>query len=368
MLQLSPRFYLFATLFHFKFGFYRMENKRIPVTIITGFLGAGKTTLLNKLINQHADIRFAIIENEFGEIGIDGALIVGARENLFELSNGCICCSLQNGFYETISVLLSAEKPVEHLLVETTGIADPDSVIQAFLTTESMQRSFELDSVICIADAQNLEDLVDVYPEVRKQLALADTVLLNKTDCVSTEYVDALQRSISLINPAATVLQSTYSDGGEMKLLNTFSYRPKAVETGVLAFRELSFMRNAEVGKGSLLQKPDAGSVKHSIRAGGFILPGSFRRDAFLFWVKNFLFFNRNTVFRIKGIVSFWGEDQKLVFQAVRDNFVFENIGSWGDETPFSKLVFIGKNLDSDKLEDNLYDLLYTETDYAEQN
>ncbi|RKD91826.1 CobW family GTP-binding protein [Mangrovibacterium diazotrophicum] len=338
-----------------------MPRKRIPVTIITGFLGAGKTSLLNALIKQHSDLRFAIIENEFGEIGIDGALIVNASENLFELSNGCICCSLQDGFYATISTLLSAQSQFDHLLIETTGIADPDSVIQPFLNSTAIQQSFELNSVVCVADAQNLEDLIDEYPEIRKQLATADVVLLNKSDEVNPDYANAVFRSIALINPTATTRTVQHANIQNLELLNSFSYRSKNVEDSVMNFREVSFLRNTQLQKTSVLQKNGDTKSRHNIHSEGFIIPGSFKQETFLFWIKNFLFFNRNTIFRIKGLISFDGTNEMMVFQAVRDNFVLEPMTNREDETHFCKLVFIGKNIDRDKLEDNLYKLVVTE-------
>jgi G3E family GTPase len=138
---------------------------RIPVTIITGFWGAGKTTLLNSIISNYKNKKFAIIENEFGDIGIDGGLIVGADENIFELANGCICCSLNDDFYETLYKLLDGAYEFNHLLIETTGIADPDTIIQAFISSEKIQMHFMLDSVVALADAINLEDIIDEQPE-----------------------------------------------------------------------------------------------------------------------------------------------------------------------------------------------------------
>ena len=130
---------------------------KIPVTIITGFLGAGKTTLINNLIKKHPDKKFAIIENEFGEIGLDGSFIIGADENIFELSNGCICCSLNTDFYELINKLQTGGYDFNHLLIETTGIADPTSIVNAFLSDYEIIERFTIDSVICLADAVNIE-------------------------------------------------------------------------------------------------------------------------------------------------------------------------------------------------------------------
>jgi G3E family GTPase len=151
-----------------------MNQERLPVTIITGFLGAGKTSLLNKLISKYPEKKFAIIENEFGETGIDGGLIAAASESIFELNNGCICCSLGEDFLQTLETLLGSSYDFNHLLIETTGIADPSGIIDAFISGNSIQQKFRIDSVVCVADAVNMEDLMNEQPEIRKQLALAD--------------------------------------------------------------------------------------------------------------------------------------------------------------------------------------------------
>ena len=337
-----------------------MKDGRILVTIITGFLGAGKTTLLNNLIKQYPKKKFAIIENEFGEIGIDGGLIVGSDENSFELSNGCICCSLNEGFYETIEQLLDSQYEFNHLLIETTGIADPDSIIQAFLSSESIQLHFRIDSVICLADCANMEDLIDEEPEVRKQLALADVVLLNKADIVQPEYLKELEKLIGGINPMASIYPVKYANVDTMNLLNLKAFSTKTIEESTISFQNVSVFGNSFVNQSSFLTKPVHHQHKHNIKSFGFIIPGSFDMEKFNFWIQNFLFFNQNTVYRIKGIVSFKDVPEKKVFQAVRSNYMIEPGAEWGNETRFSKLVFIGKKLDYDKLEDNLYQLLET--------
>ncbi len=335
-----------------------MDNNRIPVTIITGFLGAGKTTLLNQLIKDHPEKKFAIIENEFGEIGIDGGLIVGTDENIFELSNGCICCSLNDGFYETLAKLLDSPYPFNHLLVETTGIADPDSIIKAFLSSKDIQLNFRLDSVICLADCSSMEDLMDEQPEVRKQLALADVVLLNKADTIQPAYVGSLKKIIAGINPMAELYPVKFARAEGVNLIDLKAFSGESIEKSTLSFQNLSFFKGAVINQPSLLSKPTHQHHKHDIISLGFVIPGSFDMGKFSFWMQNFLFFNSDTIFRVKGIVSFDEMPERHIFQAVRDSYMFEHGSEWGTETRFSKLVFIGKELNHDQLEDNLYQLL----------
>lgn len=333
-------------------------NNRIPVTIITGFLGAGKTTLLNQLIKDHPGKKFAIIENEFGEISIDGGLIVGTDQNIFELSNGCICCSLNEGFYETITKLLNSQFPFNHLLIETTGIADPDSIIKAFLSSKEIQMNFRLDSVICLADCSNTEDIMDEQPEVRKQLALADVVLLNKVDTVQSGYLTELEKVIRSINPMAILYTVKYARVENVNLLDMKAFSGKTIEKTTMSFQNLNFVKGPVISQTSLLSKQTNQNHNHDIKSLGFSIPGSFDMEKFSPWMQNFLFFNRENIFRVKGIVSFDNAPEKHIFQAVRDSYMIEPGAEWGTETRFCKLVFIGKKLNHDLLEDNLYQLL----------
>lgn len=330
----------------------------IPVSIITGFLGAGKTSLLNQIIKKHPEKKFAVIENEFGEIGIDGGLIVGSGENIFELSNGCICCSLNDDFYETLRELINSEYEFDYLLIETTGIADPDSIIKAFTVSDAIKKQFRLDSVICLADALNFEAIMNEQPEVRKQLAVADTVLLNKTDAVSETYVQTLLTLIEYLNPMARVFPVSFANIANVELLNVYAFKGQELEKKTMAFGRLTFSKQKNEAFNSMLIKSRTKEHVHEIVSEGFVIPGSFKQEAFSFWMDNFLFFNSKTIFRIKGIVSLAGVEEKLVFHAVRDQYLNETVGEWGNEARFSKLVFIGKNIKRNQIEDSLYQLL----------
>jgi G3E family GTPase len=335
------------------------KDNKIPVTIITGFLGSGKTTLLNNLIKKHTEKKFAIIENEFGEIGIDGGLIVGASDNIFELANGCICCSLGEGFYETIVQLLKNAHNFNHLLVETTGIADPDSIINSFIASEDMQARFKIDSVVCLADALHLEDLLPETPEVRKQLALSDIVLLNKIDEVGKEYALQLTKLIAEINPMAKVYPVSHASITHVNILDVFTFSVKEVEKSTLSFRNLTISNLNEPNLSSVLQKNTNTKHKHDIKSEGFSIPGSFNYEKFMYWMQNYLFFNRSNIFRVKGIISFKDLPERYVCHAVQSNLTVEAAEAWGDEARFCKLVFIGKKIDRNKLEDSLYQLLF---------
>jgi G3E family GTPase len=336
-----------------------MEQERIPVTIITGFLGAGKTSLLNKLIGKHPERKFAIIENEFGETSIDGGLIAAAPDAIFELNNGCICCSLGEDFLHTLETLLGSTYEFNYLLVETTGIADPSGIVDAFISGNTVQQRFWIDSVVCVADAENMEDLLDVQPEVRLQLALADLVLLNKTDCVHPDYLLHLTGLIKEIAPMAKIVNTTFCNVDGVAVLDTHSFSGEVIEKSTLSFG-MDLQKNKPIGPKSFVHNPQRQELqqKHDISSVGFTFEGNFDVNKFGLWMQNYLYFNRENIFRVKGIMSFDQTEDQFVFHAVRSSFMFEVGKPWGNDLRFSKLVFIGKNLSGKELESNLLQLM----------
>lgn len=340
-----------------------MDQERIPVTIITGFLGAGKTSLLNKLIGKHPKKKFAIIENEFGETGIDGGLITAASEAIFELNNGCICCSLGEDFLQTLETLLGSSYEFNHLLIETTGIADPSGIVDAFISGSTIQQKFRIDSVVCVADAANMEDLMDEQPEIRKQIALADLVMINKTDSVHSDYLAELTSMIQGINPMAKIYPTTYGQIDEIEVLDTYSFSGEAIGKSTLSFCKTDRTDVDRSGQKSFIHNPVKSNPlhQHDISSVGFTFKGSFDVNKFGLWIQNFLYFNQDTVFRVKGIMSFSNTEDQFVFHAVRSSFMFEVGKPWGNEDRFSKLVFIGKGFSGKELEANLLQLLVKE-------
>ena len=337
-----------------------MEQERIPVTIITGFLGAGKTSLLNKLIAKHPEKKFAIIENEFGETGIDGGLIASAPDAIFELNNGCICCSLGEDFLHTLETLLGSSYEFDYLLVETTGIADPSGIVDAFVSGSTVQQRFRIDSVVCVVDAVNMEDLFDDQPEVRLQLALADLVLVNKTDCVHTDYIAHLTELIKGVNPTTQIANTSFCEVSEIDVLDTNSFSGKGIEKSTLSFFGMDVPEKMQADQKSFVDNPRLMNPhqKHDISSVGFTFEGSFDVNKFGLWMQNYLYFNRDNVFRVKGIMSFDQTEDQFIFHAVRSSFMFEVGKPWGNEARFSKLVFIGKNILGKELEANLLQLL----------
>ena len=182
---------------------------KIPVTVLTGFLGAGKTTLLNRILSEEHGQRIAVIENEFGEIGIDQALVINADEEIFEMNNGCICCTVRGDLIRILGQLLKRRDKFDRILVETTGMADPGPVAQTFFMDEDMKAQFALDGLVTVVDAKHLLLHLDDSEEAQKQVAFADVILLNKCDLVSEDELEVVERRVRGINAMAKLIRTT---------------------------------------------------------------------------------------------------------------------------------------------------------------
>ena len=181
------------------------SSDKIPVTVLTGYLGAGKTTLLNRILSEPHGKKYAVIVNEFGEIGIDNDLVVGADEEVFEMNNGCICCTVRGDLVRILDGLMRRKGKFDAIIVETTGLADPAPVAQTFFIDENVGRRTRLDAVVTVADAKWLNDRLKDAPEAKNQIAFADVILINKTDLVSAEELSEVEARIRGINPYARV-------------------------------------------------------------------------------------------------------------------------------------------------------------------
>lgn len=318
--------------YHQKFN--GMNTDKIPVTIITGFLGAGKTTMLNHLVAAHPEKKFAIIENEFGDIPIDQELVVNPGEGIFEMSNGCVCCSLNAEFGELLQKLIASEYKFNHLIIETTGIAEPDGIAAAFIGGNRSTR-FVLDGTICMVDAHDALRNLQERGEALKQITFADAIVLNKIDLVSAGQLEKVEKTLRNYNSEAKIIHARY---GEVKenILKLEAYDSNRLESKLLVPAHHHHTHDA--------------IVAHSFEYSEPFIPEKFEH-----WISILLFLSGYQIYRIKGILNFAGENRKIIFQSVRSNSKVDVGNIWMDgEIRKTRIVFIGLNIKRQPLEKGL--------------
>jgi G3E family GTPase len=322
----------------------------IPVTVLTGFLGAGKTTLLNRLLRGTAGRRYAVIVNEYGELGIDGSLVVGAEEEVYELNNGCVCCKLRGDLVRVASNLVRRPGGFDGILIETTGLADPAPIVQTFYFDDLLRQHTRLDSVICVADARHLAAQLRNAPEAGEQLAQADLVLLNKADLADVDMLAGAERAVQQINPTVELQRSVHGDVALERLLDRGAFdiaRLRVPEPRLGA---------VPVGQHShVYRPPDAGRHSKGLASVALSFVRPLERSRFLPWLQRLVTERGAELLRAKGIVAFEGEDRRFVFQAVHMTVDSGLDRAWAQgEARETRLVFIGRGLDAEDLREEL--------------
>jgi len=299
------------------------------VYILTGFLGAGKTTILNNLLESLKHQKNIVIENEFGETSIDGQLVNKNIESLFDLNNGCICCSLENELFDVLNQIATSKILPDNLFIETTGIADVGEVISLF-KTEVVKSKFELKKTICVVDSETIEDRICEVAEAVRQIVMSDCIILNKIGLITKEYLVSVHKLISDINSTTTLI--TTEDGKiDEAILN------EEKEQAKFKFK---------------LQYPIKGrELKHSIKTITYKTQNEFDILELEFTMRLILQVNREQIFRIKGFIKDTHSQNKLLVQSAGKRLVIETFGEWEEEHPTSYLVFIGKDITDKAIE-----------------
>jgi G3E family GTPase len=340
--------------------------EKIPVTVLTGYLGAGKTTLLNRILSEEHGKKFAVIVNEFGAIGIDNDLVVGADEEVFEMNNGCVCCTVRGDLIRIIEGLLKRKGRFDAIIVETTGLADPAPVAQTFFVDADVSAAARLDAVVTVADARWLAERLKDAPEAKSQIAFADVIILNKTDLVTTAELDEVEARIRAINPyarlhktvkcavpIAEVLGRNAFDLDrileiEPQFLETEEAHDHAHEHGHHDHHHHHEHEPHEHASRGLKHYHDADMQSVALTIEGDVDP-----DKFMPWLNGYIQTEGASILRSKGILAFKDEPKRYVFQGVHMILDGDLQRDWtADEKRVSRIVFIGRDLKQDEIRD----------------
>lgn len=340
-------------------------SPRIPVTIVTGFLGSGKTTLLNRVLSEAHGKRIAIIENEFGEVSIDDALLADANQTVFKMSNGCLCCTVNGDLVATLLELTKRRGEFDYVIIETTGVANPAPVVQTFMLNEDIADAFVLDAVVATVDAKHVL-LHLASKECKEQIALADIILLNKLDLVDASEVDLVEQKLRALNALAVLHKTERSNVALAQILDQGLFAgampTKADPDKAHAHdhdEHSHECREHEHGE------HDHADCDHDHHDGGHLhahhhdedvvsvgceLPGELSRERFNAWFGPLIRTQGDRIYRCKGVLSVANDSKKVVLQAVHSVVEVTSGGDWAQEKRLSRIVFIGKDLNADEI------------------
>jgi len=330
---------------------------QIPVTVLTGYLGSGKTTLLNRILSENHGRRYAVIVNEFGEIGIDNDLIVESDEEIYEMNNGCVCCTVRGDLIRVVEGLMRRPGRFDAILVETTGLADPVPVAQTFFMDDDVRSKTRLDAVVALVDAKHLPLRLKDSKEAEDQIAFADVVILNKTDLVTPEELREVEATVRAINPTAKIHRTQRSGVDLAEVLDRGAFDLKrALEN------DPHFLEGEEHDHGhDHVCGPDcdhdhdhhhAPAAIHDVTVKSISLrAGEMDSKRFFPWIEKVTQMEGPNILRLKGIIAFKDDPDRYVVQGVHMIVEGDHQRPWKEgEKRESRLVFIGRELDAERL------------------
>ena len=314
------------------------KEKLIPVTLLTGFLGSGKTTLLNHILKNKHGKRIAVIENEFGDTDIDSDLLIGQSDEIFEMKNGCICCSVRSDLIETLNRLMNRQDKFDYVVIEGTGLASPGPVAQAFLLENEINQSLFLDGIITLIDSKNAWNHLKDVEVAWEQIAFSHVLLLNKSDLVSHEELKNLENHVRAINPTAILFNTKNAQIDLNHLIDIGGFDLSNVNLSDNEFLDHGLHDNHHEHESEI--------TSVSIACSGTIDP-----DKFNHWLRMLLIMEGMDVFRSKGILNANNSDKRYIFQSVYMLFEGRFEDPWNNRSKENKMVFIGRNLNKKRLE-----------------
>ncbi len=328
-----------------------MTHKKIPATIITGGLGSGKTSLINSILNENRQTRFAIIENEFGEIGIDQDLIdESAEPEVVELSDGCICCTVRNDLVKALEAIYEKKDEFDNLLIETTGLAEPGPVAQVLIADAKLAAKFSLNAVVSLVDAEYIMSQLDMSDVAAQQIGFADILILNKTDLVDSETVEKISGRLIDMNSQAELIVTEHAKVDTERILSADGFSlERALEL------DPSFLELEETEKpvdsimGLMNRMP---SYQDEISSVGIVVPGELDEKKLEAWLTFLTAIQGEDILRMKGILSIKGLNERFIIQAVHSTLTGDTAKPWGNAERESRILFIGRFLDRTQLED----------------
>ncbi|GAB0113029.1 CobW family GTP-binding protein [Acidisoma sp. C75] len=311
-----------------------LSQDLVPVTVLTGYLGAGKTTLLNRILTENHGRKYAVIVNEFGELGVDNDLVVDADEEVFEMNNGCICCTVRGDLIRILAGLMKRRTKFDGIIIETTGLANPAPVAQTFFVDEGVRARARLDAIVTVVDALNLPARLADSAEAAAQIAFADVILLNKIDLVSADELAGVEARIRAINALAPIIRSEKSKVAIEAVLDRRAFDLNRI----LAF-DPDFLDT------------DEHEHNEEISSMSFTVSKPIDPQKFNGWIGTVLNAKGPDLLRTKGILDYAGEDRRFAFQAVHMIADGDFIGPWKEgEKRQSRIVFIGRDLNRPQL------------------